>query len=68
MKTKTISIQQNQESKSFRDVYVDDKFIGSVISDGKMTALDCYKSLMNNREIDRMEACEDARIDSNSSY
>ena len=54
METQKITIRQNQESKSFKDVYLNGKFIGSVISDGKSTPLQCYESLKNNWEIDRM--------------
>ena len=50
-----ITIQQNENCKWSKDVYINNLCVGSVMADDKMTASECYKSLKNNWSIDQME-------------
>ena len=53
--TMNITIKQSENSKLFKDVYINEKCIGSVMADDKMTPKECYESLKNNWAIDEIE-------------
>jgi len=62
MGIKKITIQQSENCKSFKDVYINGKCIGTVMADDKMTAYECYESLKLNWDIDRKEYKNDVQI------
>lgn len=43
----------------FVAVYINEKCIGTVMTDGTLTPKECYESLKNNWEIDRLEKIAD---------
>lgn len=57
-----ITIEQNENSEHFKNVYVDGKCQGSVMADENMSPLDCWESLKTNWAIDELEGIEDAKI------
>ena len=68
MGTKKITIQQSENCKSFKDVYINGECIGTVMADDKMTPYECYEALKSNWDIDRMEYQNDAQIQKSLSY
>ena len=68
MKTLKITTKPNENSKLFKDVYVDNKCIGAVMANDKMSGIDCYNALKLNWEIDRLERQNDLLINDNLNY
>ena len=58
----TITIKQNEACKYFKDVYINNEIIGSVMADEKMNAYQCYEALKNNWAIDNLELQNDLQM------
>jgi len=68
MATSKITIKQSENCKLFKDVYINGECIGTVMSDDKMNAYECYEALKSNWDIDRMEYQNDLQIQNSLSY
>jgi hypothetical protein len=69
MKITTEKITTNTGSTCyFVAVYVNGHCIGTCLTDGTLTAQECYNSVKNNHAIDEMEKISDLMIDSQSNY
>ena len=68
MANSKITIKQNDNCKLFKDVYINEECIGTVMADDKMTAYECYEALKSNWDIDRMEYQNDVQIQNSLSY
>jgi hypothetical protein len=58
-----ISIKQNEDCIYFKDVYINEDIVGTVMANDKMTPFECYQSLRNNWEIDNLELENDLQYD-----
>lgn len=65
---KTITTEQNENSKDFKNVLINNECIGVVLADDSMSPIECYEALKNNWAIDEMEGVSDQQIDRNSTY
>lgn len=68
MKTSSITIKSREHNSLFKEVYINGECVGVVMADETMSAKECYESLKNNWEIDRMEAQHDMDIDRSLDY
>jgi hypothetical protein len=67
MSTKVITTKPS-EIKGDKEIYIDGEFIGRVMADDAMTPLECYQSLKNNWEIDRIEKAHYEALDNALDY
>ena len=68
MGNKNITIKPNEDCRFCKDVYINSKCIGTTMADEKMSAIECYLSLINNWKIDEMERSNDLQINRSLNY
>jgi hypothetical protein len=49
-------------------VYIIDECIGTCLTDGTLSAYECYQNVKNNHAIDRMEAAHYEQLDRADNY
>ena len=52
----------------FVSVFKNNECVGTCLTDGSMTAKECYLNVLNNRAIDDLERIEDERINNSLDY